>query len=27
VRADYGYGIETRIIQKPILHVSMGLDF
>jgi hypothetical protein len=27
VRADYGYGIETRIIQKPILHISMGLDF
>jgi len=27
VRADYGYGIETRVIQKPILHLSMGLDF
>lgn len=27
VRADYGYGIETRVIQKPIWHLSMGLDF
>lgn len=27
VRADYGYGIETRVTQKPILHLSMGLDF
>lgn len=27
IRADYGWGIETGIIQKPRLHISLGLDF
>lgn len=27
LRADYGWGIETGIIQDPRLHISMGLDF
>jgi outer membrane protein assembly factor BamA len=27
LRADYGWGIETRVIQKPILHVALGTDF
>lgn len=27
VRADYAYGIETRLRQKPKLHLSFGLDF
>ena len=27
VRADYGWGIETRTIQKPMLHISLGTDF
>lgn len=27
IRADYGWGIETGIIQDPRLHISMGLDF
>jgi outer membrane protein assembly factor BamA len=27
VRADYGWGIETREIQKPMLHIALGTDF
>lgn len=27
IRADYGWGIETGIVQDPRLHISMGLDF
>lgn len=27
LRLDYAYGIETRVIQTPKLHLSMGLDF
>lgn len=27
VRLDYAYGVETRIIQKPKFHFSVGLDF
>ena len=27
VRLDYGWGIETRVIQKPRLHVALGFDF
>jgi hypothetical protein len=27
LKVDYGYGIETRKIQKPVLAVSLGLDF
>lgn len=27
VRADYGWGIETREIQKPMLHLALGTDF
>jgi WD40 repeat protein len=27
VKADYGWGIETRQIQKPRLYLSLGLDF
>jgi hypothetical protein len=27
IRVDYAYGIETRIIQKPRIHLSLGLDF
>jgi hypothetical protein len=27
VRADYAWGIETRQIQKPILHIALGTDF
>jgi hypothetical protein len=27
LRADYGWGIETRRIQKPMLHLAMGVDF
>jgi hypothetical protein len=26
-RFDYGWGVETKVIQKPILHFSMGYDF
>jgi hypothetical protein len=26
-RIDYAWGIETRVIQKPMLHVSLGTDF
>ncbi len=27
LRADYGWGIETRVVQKPIFHVALGTDF
>lgn len=27
VRADYAWGIETRVIQKPIFHFAVGTDF
>jgi hypothetical protein len=27
IRADYGWGIETRQVQKPVLHISLGTDF
>ena len=27
VRVDYGYGIETRQVQEPRLHISLGKDF
>lgn len=27
LRLDYGWGIETRVVQKPMLHFAMGLDF
>jgi hypothetical protein len=27
LRADYGWGIETKVIQKPILHIALGTDF
>ena len=27
IRLDYGWGIETRVVQDPILHFAMGLDF
>lgn len=27
VRADYAWGIETRVVQKPKLYIAMGLDF
>ena len=27
IRLDYGWGIETRIVQKPILHLAIGTDF
>ncbi len=27
LRADYAWGIETRVVQKPILHIAFGADF
>ncbi len=27
LRADYAWGIETRVRQKPILHIALGTDF
>jgi hypothetical protein len=27
LRADYAWGIETKVIQKPILHIALGTDF
>ncbi len=27
IRVDYAWGVETGIIQKPKLHLSLGLDF
>ncbi len=26
-RIDYGWGIETRVVQKPVLHLAIGTDF
>ncbi len=27
LRLDYGWGIETRVVQKPKLHFALGVDF
>jgi hypothetical protein len=27
LRADYGWGVETRQIQSPTFHVALGTDF
>ncbi len=27
LRADYAWGIETRVVQKPIWHLALGTDF
>ena len=27
VRVDYGWGIETRVVQKPVLNLAIGMDF
>jgi len=27
LRADYGWGIETRVVQKPMWHFALGTDF
>ena len=27
IRLDYGWGIETKVVQDPRLHISLGLDF
>ena len=27
IRADYAWGIETRVVQEPRLYISLGLDF
>lgn len=27
VRLDYAWGVETRVVQKPRLHFSIGMDF
>ena len=27
VRADYGYGIETKVIGKPVFYLAFGTDF
>jgi hypothetical protein len=27
IKVDYAYGIETRVIQKPKLYISIGMDF
>lgn len=27
LRADYAWGIESRVIQQPILHLALGTDF
>jgi outer membrane protein assembly factor BamA len=27
LRADYAWGIETRVIQKPMFHFALGTDF
>ncbi len=26
-RFDYGWGIETKVVQKPVWHLSLGFDF
>ncbi len=27
IRLDYAWGVETRLVQKPKLHLALGLDF
>ncbi len=27
LRADYAWGVETRVIQEPMLHIALGTDF
>ncbi len=27
LRVDYGWGIETRVVQDPVLHIALGTDF
>ena len=27
IRGDYAWGIETRVVQKPTFHLSLGFDF
>ncbi|MBL7826541.1 MAG: PD40 domain-containing protein [Saprospiraceae bacterium] len=27
LRADYAWGIESRVVQKPLLHIALGTDF
>jgi len=27
VRLDYGWGIETRVVQDPVMHIALGTDF
>ena len=27
IRADYAWGVETRVIQKPMFHLALGTDF
>ncbi|MEZ4942927.1 MAG: hypothetical protein R3D58_18795 [Saprospiraceae bacterium] len=27
LRLDYGWGIETRVVQDPVLHIALGTDF
>ena len=27
LRLDYGWGIETRVVQDPVLHLALGTDF
>jgi len=27
LRADYAWGIETRMVQKPVMHIALGVDF
>lgn len=27
LRLDYGWGIETRVVQKPVMHLALGTDF
>ncbi|MFN0037191.1 MAG: BamA/TamA family outer membrane protein [Saprospiraceae bacterium] len=27
LRADYAWGIESRQVQKPLLHIALGTDF
>jgi hypothetical protein len=27
IRADYAWGVENAVIQKPVFYISLGLDF
>jgi hypothetical protein len=27
LRADYAWGVETRVIQSPKFHIALGTDF